>query len=251
MTMIFSGATSCLIVMSVDSVERKDYGDGPAYDNDVRKSYIYEGVGCVTTWGARDGNRIGFFLEEQLISPQNHSVVELARLVEHYLKNEFKPQEIGLHDVGYHIGGFDRDSTPRLFHTFWLASGSQYLQPGESEKYGWQDRPIPSLLYNGRSELAHTVVTTLLQQIREGKPVNFDLEDPADLASFGDLIARFAAEITEDVGPPFYTMLISPTNQIFQLPNKEYCPISKDEVVKALLQLGITDNDTAAPSSAN
>jgi hypothetical protein len=60
-----------------------------------------------------------------------------------------------------------------------------------------------------------------------------------DLALLGDFVARFAAELTPEVGPPFRTILISPENQVRRLENDSFCPIAEWQVVKRLEELGV------------
>jgi hypothetical protein len=117
MTIVFSTASPFLIVMTADSAVTKDFGNSREYEIG-RKSYFFDKVGCVTTWGVRDANKIGLYLDKIGISPDKHSVIELADLVFTYLTEEYKPHELDFDDVGYHIAGFDKNGRPRLFHVF-------------------------------------------------------------------------------------------------------------------------------------
>jgi ABC-type thiamine transport system substrate-binding protein len=51
------------------------------------------------------------------------------------------------------------------------------------------------------------------------------------------LVTRFAAEVTPEVGPPFYTFLISPSNQIEIIKNDNFSPVDKEEVKQKLKKL--------------
>jgi hypothetical protein len=66
--------------MTVDSVVTDDFGDFQEYRKG-QKAYSFPGVGCVATWGERTGNKVGQFLSQQAISPDTHSVTDLAELV--------------------------------------------------------------------------------------------------------------------------------------------------------------------------
>ncbi len=240
MTIVFSAAARDLIVMTVDSAVTLDFADTREYTTG-RKSYLFPGVGCITTWGARAGNQIGSYLDRQEVSPDQHSVDDLAILTYRYLTEEYRPHEFNLDDVGYHVAGFDRNGQPRLFHIFW---GFDRPRPAEQtrQKYEKYDHS-PNLkgtffLYNGRNDLAHVVVLTLLNQVSRGTPTRFDLATPVGLVRFGDFIARFAGELTPEVGPPFLTYLISPQNQAKRIQNGGFSPIAVEEVLCKLKELG-------------
>ncbi len=241
MTIIFSGASIRLIAMTVDSVVTDDFGDFQEY-HEGQKAYSFPGVGCVATWGERTGNKIGRFLSEQKISPSTHTVNDLAELVFEYLTTDYQPHKDNLGNVGYHIAGFDRNYNPRLYHVFWGIDlpSPPGAQPGYKKYDHSPQLPIYNhLLYNGRNDLADVVVQTLIhQQMVMGNVTRFNLDDPIELALFGDFVARFAAEITPEVGPPFYTFLVSCKNQIEVVENKRFCPLDKNEVVEKLENLG-------------
>jgi hypothetical protein len=241
MTIVFSGILPrTLIVMTVDSAITLDFEDHSEYDTG-RKAYSFPGVGCVATWGARDHNHIGRFLDSQKISPATHSIHDLIRLTEWYLTRDYRPQELQLGDVGYHVAGFDQNGDALLYHIFWgfdQPRPENQLEP-KYEKYAHcpPSRRI-ELLYNGRNDLAHVVVHTLIDQVVKGKKTRFRFSTPVGLACFGDFVARFAAELTPEVGPPFYTFLISPHNKIKMIKNDLLSPISRDQVVEELIELG-------------
>lgn len=240
MTMVFSAVCPYLIVMTADSAVTLDFTDHREYKTG-RKSYYFPGVGGVMTWGARDHNRIGEFLDRQRISPERHSIDDLAHLVYQYISEEYRPQELNLDDVGYHVAGFDEAENARLYHVFW-----GFDQPKRPEQiiqeFKWNDHSPPNsgltLLYNGRNDLAHVVVYTLFNQITSGNSTRFDLATPLGLVCFSDFVVRFASEITPEVAPPFITYLISPRNEATWIKNDNLRPISQDKVAKMLSDLG-------------
>lgn len=242
MTIVFTGLLpDQLIVMTVDSAVTLDFEDSPREYDKGRKAYCFPGVGCVTTWGARDHNRVGEFLDKQDISPDTHSVNDLADLVEQYLTEQYRPHELNLNDVGYHVAGFDQDGQARLYHIFW--GFDRPTPPWQTcRKYARYDHtspaPITGLLYNGRNDLADVVVRTLLDEIGKGGDARFNLGTHIGLTCFGDFVARFAAELTPEVAPPFFTHLISPRNQVELIKNDTFCPVSHDEVSQKLKGLG-------------
>ena len=239
MTIVFSGVLPDLIVMTVDSAVALDFEDSREYETG-RKSYFVPGVGNVTTWGARNCNLIGDFLDKKKISSGTHSVDELADLVEQYLIKEYRPHELNLDDVGYHVAGFNRQREPRLYHIFW---GFDRPRPVNQtcRKYEKYDHS-PSLgtisyLYNGRNDLAEIVVRTLLAEVRKGLDMRFDPRTHEGLICLGDLVVRFAAEITPEVGSPFLTYLISPHNKAVTIRNDSICPINPQIISQKLREL--------------
>jgi len=228
MTVVFSGVSSDLIVMTVDSAVTLDSEESREYVTG-RKSYLISGVGNVTTWGARDCNRIGEFLDKQNIASSTHSVEELADLVEQYLVREYRPHELNLDDVGYHVAGFNRQREPRLYHIFWGFDRPRPVNQTRREYKKYDHSPSPGeiiYLYNGRNDLAEIVVRTLLDGVKKGTPMRFDPRTHEGLVRLGDLVVRFAAEVTPEVGPPFFTYLISPLNKAITIRNDGICPIN-------------------------
>ena len=160
MTIVFSTASPHLIVMTVDSAVTKDFGNTREYEIG-RKSYFFDGVGCVTTWGARDLNKIGPYLDQIGISPDKHTVIDLADLVFTYLTLQYKPHELDFDDVGYHIAGFDKNGRARLFHVFWGFDRPKPVEQTHREYKRYDHSPDAGeayFLYNGRNDLAHIMI---------------------------------------------------------------------------------------------
>lgn len=239
MTIIFSAAAPSLIVMTVDSAVTLDCSGRREYITG-RKAYLLPGVGCVATWGARDGNQIGRFLEKHEIISTNYSVERLASLVFKYLTEEYCPRDRNLDDVGYHVAGFDRNGRARLFHVFYGFDRPRTSEQKEQEYKICDHSPAigtASFVYNGRNDLAEIMVHTLLEQIQRSVPTHFDLTKPEGLISFGDFITRFAGELTPEVGPPFLTHVISSQNETVRLMNDGFCPLDLTEVRNKLREL--------------
>lgn len=237
MTILFSACLPNFVVMVADSAVTYDYSDSSREYKAGQKSHCFPGVGCVTTWGARDHNRIGSFLEQELSSSGSFSVIELGEMVYRYLVEDYRPHELNLNDVGYHVAGFDRNGCAHLYHIFW---GFDRPRPREQlrRKYEKYEHIFPPeehfFLYNGRNELAEIVVYTLLREIYQGKDVRFDVKTAKGLVLFGDFIVRFAAELTPEVGPPFFIHMISPENKIKRMVNRTFNPVDCDEVQEKL-----------------
>ena len=228
MTIVFSGILPDLIVMTVDSAVALNFEDSREYETG-RKSYFFSGVGNVTTWGARDCNRIGDFLYKQNIAFNTHSVEELANPVEQYLVKEYRPHELNLDDVGYHVAGFTHQREPRLYHIFWGFDRPRPVNQTCREYKKYDHSPSSggiTYLYNGRNDLAETVVRTLLAEVRIGVGMRFDPRTHEGLVRLGDLVVRFAAEVTPEVGPPFFTYLISPLNKAVTIKSEGICAIN-------------------------
>jgi len=239
-TIIFSAAMEQLIVMTVDSAITNEFGDWREYDSG-KKWYKYDGVGCVATWGARDGNRIGQFLEGQSISFDTHSIDDLICLVNRYLREEYRPHENNLGDVGYHVAGFSREGRSRLYHIFWGVPQPNSGQ-GSQDYYLNNHSPTserqPILLYNGRNDIADNVVRMLIRDIELGREVRFNLQSCVGLACFSDFVARLAGELTPEISPPFTTILISSQNKCEVVINRFFSPIDHEKISLALRLLG-------------
>jgi len=249
MTVTLAIASNAFIVVTVDSAVTLDFGETLEYSTG-RKSYFFPGVGCVTTWGARDNNKVGEFLQNREIGPESHTVSDLAELVFEYLTDVYRPKDLGYEDVGYHISGFDRALSPHLHHVFW---GFDRPRPKEQtepkyEHYNHSPRPGEiAFLYNGRNDLAEAPIRALLAEVNSGKPTRFQLGRPDDLVRFADFVARFAAEVTPEVGPPFLTHLIGANNMALKVRNLATKPLDPTKLAEVITGAGRWE--TRAPSS--
>lgn len=242
MTIVLSIATGSIITLTVDSAMMKDFSDHREYET-TRKAWKFDGVGCVATWGALTGNKIGAFLKSQRIHPSTHSIDDVATLVDNYLRNQYKPHEISPEDVGYRIVGFNQQREPRQHNVVWDIRRPPPSTGPNPQQYHWSHHH-PALgqqvfVYNGRHDLAEIVIKTMLKEWGTGYETCFDLGKPLDQIRFADFVARFAAELTPQVGPPFRTFVITPDNEIGQIRNDKILPIEPAKVKKVLEELGI------------
>jgi hypothetical protein len=243
MTIVFSIAFQDLIIMTADSCVT-EYSENSVTTNFTigRKAYNYPGVGCVTTWGARDQNLIGRYLETKRISPDNHSVEDLANIVNEYLTKEFRPDELNTDMVGYHVSGFTKEGKPKLFHIFWDYDRPLRLEQKYPE-YKFQDHsPSPGkvvYLYNGRNDVVEYALHDNLYKIKTGEKTDYLFRTLDNIVSFSDYAVRLGANITPEVGPPFITYLISPKNETVMIRNdNKLSSINPDIVIGGLRKLG-------------
>lgn len=225
MTVVFTAGTRFCVVLACDSAVAEEMEDGQRSYGTGRKWYTMPGVGAVTTWGARDGNRISERMTDLQSSGNVSSLDQLANDIFSYLRNDFRPHESGSGRVGFHIGGFLPDRTPRVYHAFWDPS----LGPTLEDKYQLQvNNPANGLFmqYNGRDDLAEAVLTSTLREIQAKRTLPLDLRTGAGLVGLGHLILRFARELTYDVGPPFFAIAIGPDNTMFQVQLPEWLPLN-------------------------
>jgi hypothetical protein len=230
MTIIFTAVTPSMIVMTADSAVTLFFQDRREYEEGT-KLYAFPGIGSLATWGARDGNQLGMWLREH-VREGHHPIDALAGSVYYYLSHVYQPGERDADDVGYHIAGFV-DGRPRLFHAFY---GFDRPRPANQTERAYKlydhspgGRGV-EMLYNGRNDLADTVVANLLAQIRQGGDVRYDIQNPVGLIQFCDFVARFAAELTPEVGPPITTVIISHRNQIARLVNESFVPLQSEQI---------------------
>jgi hypothetical protein len=238
MTILVSSVSPELIVMLSDSVLTVTHRpeEGNAFNEYERgsKYYRFPGVGCITTWGDHTYNHLGTFTQKASLQKKTRSVAELAESVHQYIVQEYRKEP---HDeLGFHIGGFDDNRKPHLYHVFW---GFDRPRPDGQvapavRKYDHSDWVF---LYNGRNDLAHPVIDTLKKQIETGQDTRFDLTTSLGHIALCDFIARFAAEVTPEVGPPFVLNLIFPDNTIETLENTSYAPISLQSVARVIPRL--------------
>lgn len=234
MTIVLSIAAPDMILMAADSAVTLDFGDSRGYEQG-RKSYCFPGTGCVTTWGARDGNQIGRFLDQELAKFDHPSVKVLESLTYEYLTKEYRPNEIELDDVGYHVSGFDNNAVPRLSHVFW--GFDRPRNPNQLIREYKKQNHSPGIgewcfLYNGRNDIAETVINLLLREVACGGDIKFKISDPIDRVLFADFILRFSSEITLQVGPPFFYYVISKTNDVTILRNNDLTSINRSYVLE-------------------
>lgn len=239
MTVVLSIAGHDLIIMAADSAVMLDFGDTREYELG-RKAYMFSGIGCVTTWGSRDGNQIGLYLGKKLDSSKGLDVSDLANLTYEYLTDVYRPSDLSFDDVGYHVSGFDSKGIPKLFHVFW---GFDRPRPAEQTQRAYKiyDHSPPDngfyFLYNGRNDLAYSVINTFLNEIASGGDTNFDLSNQTDRLCLADLTLRFSSEMTPQVSPPFIYHLINNKNQSSRIRNDELIPINRDYVLDSINQL--------------
>ena len=241
MTIVMSIVSSDWITLTVDSAVTQDFGDHREYEPGP-KLWCIGGVGCIATWGARDGNQIGNLVIQLRTEAGTLSPDQVAHKVDNYLRQEYRPHELGLEDVGYHVAGFEKER-PRLHHLVWGIRRPALSTSSPVQEYHWsQHHPVGQeiqLVYNGRNDLAERVVLSLLDEIGPGRDTNFNLADPIDCIRFGDFVARFAAELTPQVGPPFRTAIILPDGHIGEVANDGPCPIARETIVNELARLGL------------
>lgn len=242
MTVALSIATRQIISVTVDSALMREFEDHTEYDV-TQKAWAFPGVGCVATWGALTGNKIARFLEVKGVSRGGHSVDELALLVDTFLKQEYQPHKEPLEDVGYHVAGFDKQRRPRLHHVMWgVERPAPRDRPNPQEYHWWQHHPEAGqqvFLYNGRNDLAETVIKVLLRELQSGQDTRFDMSKSVDQIRFADFVLRFAAELTPQVAPPFKTFVLTPENQAAPILNPKLEPMPRDVIERVLKKLGI------------
>jgi len=227
MTILVSNPSNDFMIMLSDSAITNDnlQEDGTNYPTyEIKsKTYRFNGVGCITTWGDQTFNQLCSYLQRYRIFESKPSILDLAHYVQQYLEGFRKehPED----ELGFHIGGFGNDGKPNLYHAFW--GFNRPRQPNELTKQVYLLDSVGSLfLYNGRNDLAGTLINLLISELRSGRETRYDLKTPTGRILWCDFIARFAAEITPQVGPPFEFNLIFPDNTIEKIVNPSLAPIN-------------------------
>jgi hypothetical protein len=201
MTVILTANSPFGVVLAADSAVTRDFADVREYDTG-RKHWHIPGIGFVATWGARDGNEIGRHLERNWPAASGRGIRDLACSVHQYLVGTYRPDERESDDVGYHVAGITPDGMPAVFHSYYNAARDDVFPHYDLQFIG--PRPgISHYLYNGRNDIAHNLVTTLINEARFGKDARFRGESIAEIAHLAHFILRTVAEITPSVGPPY------------------------------------------------
>lgn len=233
MTVVFSTASAAGVVVAADCAITNDFGGVIEYQTG-RKHWHVPGLGFLATWGARDGNSIGDFLRQSWEKTQGRSIDDFARSVHCFLVDQYRPDERGLSDVGYHIAGMYADGQPALFHSYYSAAVDR-------EQRGHFDfqviGPPPGsvqFLYNGRNDLVHPYLQPLLHEIQRGRDTRFRTDTLPALAHLAHFIMRVIAEITPGVAAPFIIGAISPDGQAIRLRYDE-SPVSLEQIGRDLV----------------
>jgi hypothetical protein len=228
MTVVVSIIRPSIVIMANDSAISLEFPDRAEYETG-RKGYLYEGVGLVTAWGARDGMNLGQYLDKVGVHSGIDDVDSLADKVHAYLATDYRPSDHGLGDVGFHIGGFTGGGLSRLFHSYWNTSIA--TEKGSDAAGYVLERHVPgrrgtAFMYNGRHDLAQTVLNTFFDELKRGSPLRIGRSAPG-YATVAHLALRFAVEVTPQVGPPLFVRLLNRTNSSRTVRSDDLCPIDE------------------------
>ncbi len=243
MTMVFSAAYNKFIVMANDCAVVKDFTDGHVEYETGRKFFACDGVGCVTMWGARDGNNLIKYLSSVDLSPDRHSVEDLAHFVNRYLVEEYAPHDGNIGDTGFHVGGFSRNGEARLYHVFWNVAGSAAAADNRGTYSLQHHHPLQELrfLYNGRNDLVNAVLGALLREVNARKRVQFPFT-PSGMLRFAHFSLRFGAELTPEVAPPFVLHILAPNRKLTTQRFDGLSPLIDADLVPTLQSVGLMAN---------
>lgn len=201
MTLVITIGSPAGVVMAADTAVRFDFADVREYGSG-RKLWHIPNVGFVSTWGARDANNIGQFLRDHWSDPGTRGVEDLARSVNTYLVTEYRPEEMGAQDVGFHIAGLYPDRQPAMFHAY-FNTARDAISRGHYDFQHIGPRAGTQFLFNGRNDLAHPLIEALINEAHYGADPQFRGESIAELAHLAHFVLRVATEITPSVGAPY------------------------------------------------
>jgi hypothetical protein len=102
------------------------------------------------------------------------------------------------------------------------------------------------LVYNGRNDIAESIINLLLGEIGAGKDPNFNIATVEGLIALGDFILRTASELTPVVGPPFSIFLINRSNEIRTFRNTNLSPLGR-EVIQAEVRSSMESSASRGP----
>ena len=243
MTVVFSGGSDSYLVMANDCAIVNDFPDGRVEYATGGKFFLRNGVGVVTMWGARDGNRLISHLNAQELSGDKHSVEDLAQIVHHYLTDSYRPHIDSTADTGYHVGGFTPDGQLRLYHIYWNVGRSEENQRPHWGSYALEFRqPPPGLtgfMFNGRHDLVSNLMQSLINEVARSKLANFPFT-PAGVSRLAHFILRASAEITKEVSPPFLVHILSPSRRCITVRVDAVIPSTDATFAEAIREVGLS-----------
>lgn len=227
MTVVVTIARPFAIVAASDSAVKEEIGGEVAYSTGA-KGFKLDGIGVVTTWGARDGNNVGAYVHSLAGDRAVRTVSELGARIRQYLEHDYGPRERNAPDVGYHVAGFE-GGVPTVYHIFWNAPGEDRPAGGAYETQLYRPEAGIFALYNGRDDLARSVMDALLRQFQRGERLPLRLGNALGMVGLAHLVLRFARELTFDVGPPFLAHVIDESNSITTIRLPEWQPVGDPE----------------------
>jgi hypothetical protein len=223
MTLLLSLTHPNAIVMSADSRKTttltpidyntmKPIGASRTEFSTTKKLFPIKGIGCITMWGdlTRIEKKVPTFLQSLSVS----SVEELAEKVLEFLKQEVVKETD--EDVGFHVGGYSSDGKQRLYHVFYGKDVGPGVDPNNNpQKFAKYDHSEFLALYNGKHEIAHSVISFLLALEKEVGIVKWITQHPLEKAiTFSQFILKYASQIDPTVGNEIQTAIITPRNEI-------------------------------------
>lgn len=115
----------------------------------------------------------------------------------------------------------------RQFHIYW--GFERPRSDGQADpEYQSRDHSDWTFVFNGRNDLAYSVVELLIDQLRAGVDVRYHPSTREGVIRFCDYVVRFSGELTFEVGFLFDTNLIFPNNEIVTIRNDSFCLINLD-----------------------
>ena len=248
--MVFSGGTDKFLIMGNDSSVESWFDDGHREYTTGGKAFCRDGVGVVTLWGARNGNTLIQHLNSLGEASAPHSVEDLARAVHHYLVNHYQPHdpEGAVQDTGYHVGGFTADRQVRLYQIAWNEAGSGVARGTKGAYILQLHHPAPSgtFLFNGRHDIANSLISTLINENREQRELMFPLT-PSGVCRLTHFVLRVCAELTRQVSPPFTIHVLSPSRRCIPVQVDQPYPVDDAFFSAALATAGLVSQSETRP----
>lgn len=225
MTMVVTAISPDAIVMANDCAVVNTFSDGREEFTSGRKHLAIEDVGCITMWGARDGNPLLSRLQS-VTHDFPSSIDGLAQEVNRLLIDNYQPHTGPLDDTGYHVAGYDADGNPHVYHVFWNVRRN-YQPSDQLGEYAFQHFiPRPGfVLFNGRNDLVNIVLEAIRCEISRNTRTRLRLDSTSSLLQFAHFCLRFGNEITQDVAPPFIFHVLRPGKQLTMITIQDISPV--------------------------
>jgi hypothetical protein len=95
-------------------------------------------------------------------------------------------------------------------------------------------------LYNGRSEIVNSLMKNLIEEIKSGRDVRFPVTTPSGMCRFTYFALRIGAEITRQVGEPFFFHVLLPSQPYIRVKVEREMPSDDAIFATTLTERGLT-----------
>jgi hypothetical protein len=204
----------------------------------IRKIYPIESAGCFSYWG--DITRLEVELPKlhhQLDSRPFKNVIELKDWVYYFLHDIVSPDQYDHGPIGFHIGGYDSQGNPQIYHIFWGWQADVTDFENTHASYHINDHSKDFIVFNGVPDYARSIYLFLAELEYQVRIKGIGDYGPVVAARFCDYLVRFTSRYDETVGADIVSDIILPSNKQFIAINATKYPLEAGSLSFYLNQL--------------